>query len=90
MNKGIEQNLLGILKEILETLKSSKEVKKEKVTLSIKEAALYCSIGHEKIRELVEKENTDFPFFRVGCRYAINKELLDSWMVKISKEHRQL
>lgn len=90
MDKNIESSLISILKEILEGVKSIREVKEEKVTLTIREAALYCGMGHEKIRELVEKENTDFPFFKVGCRVAINKEMLDDWLVKISKEHRQI
>lgn len=90
MNKNIDNASISILKEILEVVKGIKEVKEEKVTLTIREAALYCGMGHEKIRELVEKENTDFPFFKVGCRVAINKDMLDSWLVKITEEHRQL
>lgn len=88
--KNLDDTLIDILKGILEEVKSIKEVKQEKVTLTIREAALYCGIGHEKIRELVEMDNTDFPFFKVGCRVAINKEMLDDWLVKISKEHRQV
>lgn len=90
MNKNTDNALIDILKGILDEVKSIKEVKQEKVTLTIREAALYCGIGHEKIRDLVEKNNTDFPFFKVGCRVAINKEMLDDWLVKISKEHRQV
>ena len=62
--KNMDNSLIDILKGILEEVKSIKEVKKEKITLTIREAALYCGMGHEKIRELVEKENTDFPFFQ--------------------------
>lgn len=90
MEKNIDSALTSILKEILEEVKNIKEANQEKITLTIREAALYCGMGHEKIRELVEKENTDFPFFKVGCRVAINKDMLDDWLVKISKEHRKL
>lgn len=90
MYKNTDNALINILKEILEGIKSIKEIKEEKATLTIREAALYCGIGHEKIRELVESDNTDFPFFKVGTRVAINKILLDNWLVRVSEEHRQV
>ena len=74
-----------LLKEILETLKSEKP---KKTTFSIQEAALYLGIGHEKIRELVSKPNTDFPYFKVGMRVSINKRALDLWVDKVTEEHR--
>ncbi len=76
------------LKEILEILKSKNKI--EKITFSIMEAATYLGIGHEKIRELVSSEDTDFPYFKVGCRVAIDKRALDLWVEKITKEHRTI
>lgn len=76
-----------LLKEILETLKSEQP---KKITFSIQEAALYMGIGHEKVRELVEKTHTDFPYFKVGHRTVIDKRLLDKWLEKITEEHRLL
>jgi excisionase family DNA binding protein len=76
-----------LLKEILATLKSDRP---EKITLSIQEAALYMGIGHEKIRELIERPNTDFPYFKVGARTSIDKRALDRWIEKITVEHREL
>ena len=76
-----------LLKEILETLKKPKN---EKITFSIQEASLYMGIGHEKVRELVEKQNTDFPYFKVGARTSIDKRALDRWLEKITEEHREL
>lgn len=76
-----------LLKEILETLKSERP---KKITLSIQEAGLYMGIGHEKVRELVEKANTDFPYFKVGARTSIDKRALDRWLEKITEEHREL
>ena len=76
-----------LLKEILETLKQSKV---SKVTFSIMEAAMYSGIGHEKIRELVNRPNTDFPYFKVGSRVAIDKRVFDEWLDKITLEHRKL
>jgi excisionase family DNA binding protein len=60
----------------------------EKVTLSIKEAVKYAGIHEEKIRQLVHTE--DFPCFKNGNKWLINRELLDEWLKKISIEHRQL
>lgn len=76
-----------LLKEILITLKSEKP---RKVTFSIQEAALYLGIGHEKVRELIEKTNTDFPYFKVGTRTSIDKRALDIWIEKITEEHRRI
>lgn len=76
-----------LLKEILATLKSEKP---KKITFSIQEAALYMGIGHEKVRELVEKPNTDFPYFKIGNRTSIDKRALDRWIEKITEEHRHI
>lgn len=76
-----------ILKEILATLKSERH---QKVTFSIQEAALYMGIAHDKLRELVNKKDTDFPFFKVGSRTVIDKRALDRWIEKITEEHREL
>lgn len=76
-----------LLKQILETLQNNKT---EKATLSIMEAATYSGIGHEKIRELIERPNTDFPFFKVGTRTSINKQAFDCWLEKVTVEHRKL
>lgn len=79
--------VIEVLKEILVNVKENKE---QKFTLSVREAALYSGMGHEKIRELIDKPNTDFPFFKVGSRVAINKILLNNWLDKISEGHRQI
>ncbi|AGF56419.1 excisionase family DNA binding protein [Clostridium saccharoperbutylacetonicum] len=76
-----------ILIEILETLKSERP---KKITFTIAEAANYSGIGQVKIRELINKPNTDFPFFKVGARALIDKAALDNWMEKITQEHRGL
>lgn len=87
MNSSITDNMINVLNEILINIKEKKE---EKITLTVREAALYTGIGHEKIRELIDRPNTDFPFFKVGSRVAINKILLNNWLDKVSEEHRQL
>lgn len=56
----------------------------------IQECARYRKIGEDKIRELVAKVNTDFPYFRIGVKVLINKDLLDRWIEKAALEKRQL
>lgn len=85
-NSKLEEIII-LLKEILTVLKSEKP---QKITFSIQEAATYIGIGHEKVRELVKKTNTDFPYFKVGARTSIDKRALDKWIEKITGEHREL
>lgn len=74
-----------ILIDILKILKSN-----SKSTMTVLESSEYMNVSKEKIRELVHKANTDFPFFKVGTKVLINKVQLDLWLDKISKEHREL
>lgn len=62
---------------------------KEKSTLTIEECTQYSGIGRDKILELAHGEN-DFPVFKVGKKFLINKEMLDKWLQKISEEKRVL
>jgi excisionase family DNA binding protein len=74
------------LKTILE--QAIKEMSKKKVTLTIDEAAELSGIGEQKIRELVAKNNTDFPYFKIGTKTLIYKTELLVWLEKVTKEHR--
>ena len=51
-----------------------------KATLDIKAAAEYAGIHEGKIRELVHTQ--DFPCFKNGRKWLINRELLDEWLKK--------
>ena len=62
---------------------------KEKSTLTIEECTQYSGIGRDKILELAHGEN-DFPVFKVGKKFLINKDMLDKWLQKISEEKRIL
>lgn len=77
-----------LLKEILEELRKPESNKIEKVTLTIAEAAKFSGFNDHKIRELIDKPNTDFPFFKVGKKTFINKAMLGEWIQKVSTEHR--
>lgn len=74
-----------ILKEILLEIKQSK-----KTTLTVLECSEIMNVSKEKIRELINKPDTDFPYFKVGVKVLINRELLMQWMKKISEEHRSI
>lgn len=61
-----------------------------KKTLTVLECAELINVSKEKIRELINKPNTDFPYFKVGAKVLINREMLNEWLEKISLEHRQI
>lgn len=62
----------------------------QKATLTILECARYTGIGKDKLMELAHSTKTDFPAFKVGKKFLINRDLLDKWLVKISVEGRTL
>ncbi|URZ05872.1 excisionase [Clostridium felsineum] len=59
-----------------------------KLTLTVDETVKFSGIGRNKITELIYKEDTDFPYFRVGSKTLVNKVLLEGWLNKISEEKR--
>ncbi|MGL4107229.1 excisionase [Clostridium sp. LP20] len=73
--------------EVLEELISEMKISK-KATLTVVECSKIINVSKDKIRELINKPNTDFPFFKVGSKVLINREMLNIWLEKISKEHR--
>ncbi|WP_406541614.1 hypothetical protein [Clostridium ljungdahlii] len=40
--------------------------------------------------ELAHNPNSDFPRFKVGSKFLINRTMFDEWLDKISKEKRVL
>ncbi|AND84228.1 excisionase family DNA-binding protein [Clostridium tyrobutyricum] len=61
-----------------------------KPTMTIDECKEYSGIGRDKLMELVHAENSDFPCFRNGNKFLINKKKLDLWLEKVSEEKRIL
>ena len=55
----------------------------EKYTLSIKEAALYFSIGVKKMRRLAEDNLGDFAVYS-GNRYLIIRSKFEAYLLKTS------
>lgn len=79
------------LREIIQTsIADALKNQHGKATFTVQQCSRYSGIGTEKIRELVEKEGTDFPFFKVGVKVVIPKEALDRWLVNVSLENRKL
>lgn len=78
--------------ELQEIIKNSvmEALKDDKVTFTVEQCARYTGIGKDKIRKLIAKENTDFPYFKVGVKVIIPKDPLNAWLGKISQERRQL
>lgn len=83
IQRAIEDTVKTTLEEIIGKIKPN-----EKLTLNINETSQYAGINEEKIRQLVHTQ--DFPCFKNGNKWLINRELLDEWLKKISKEHKQI
>lgn len=74
-----------LLKQILGKLKGNL-----KATMTVIECSEYINVNKDKIRELINKPNSDFPYFKNGSKVIINKSQLDIWLEKVSKEHREI
>lgn len=75
------------LKQTIKEAIQESEIKQEKATLTIKEAVDFTGIGRDKLMELAHS-NSDFPAFKVGSKFLINKALLEKWLERISIEKR--
>jgi excisionase family DNA binding protein len=64
--------------------------KPAKATMTIDECSEFSGIGRNKILELVHSTNSDFPWFRVGYKFLINRDMVVAWLEKVSKEKRTI
>lgn len=55
-------------------------------TLTVLECAELINVSTEKIRELINKPNTDFPYFKIGEKVFINRYMVQKW-VKIRNDY---
>lgn len=85
LSELVKETIKISLKEIINENKP-----KEKVTLTINEAAKLSGIGRDKLMELAHSQNSDFPCFKVGSKFLINRQMLIEWLDKLSKEKRVL
>ncbi|MBE1306206.1 excisionase [Clostridium botulinum] len=91
----MQQKILKITKdltniELKEIIKEAiQETAINKATLTIDECAKYSGMGRDKILQLAHGDN-NFPSFKVGKKFLINKDLLDIWLEDISKEKKAI
>jgi excisionase family DNA binding protein len=82
----MDKNLKEIIKQaIKETIPQP-----AKATMTIDECAEFSGIGRNKLLELVHSPNSDFPWFKVGAKFLINREMVVVWLEKVSREKRAL
>lgn len=91
-NSDENENTLKEIKNVLDNIYMSINNKDSNIekTLTINEAAEISGIGEQKLREQVAKENSDFPFFKVGTKTLINKNMFLEWLNKVSREHTNI
>lgn len=82
--------VIQLLEDIKEVLENDNTTIKSKELISIDQAVKLTGIGEQKLRELVAKQNSDFPFFRVGSKVLINKRELIKWLRIVVMEHRKI
>lgn len=62
----------------------------DKAVLDLEETIQYTSIGRSRLIEIINTENSDFPYFRNGKKILVNKSQLDLWLERTAKEHRTI
>lgn len=82
-----QKQLKEMFKEALIDLMPKKE---QKATLTIQECVEFTGIGRDKLMKLAHSQNSDFPCFKVGSKFLVNREMLVIWLEKITKESRVL
>ena len=87
MDKKDNHSIEEILRDMLNIIKSLNK-SKEKATLNIGELAEYSGLSEDKIRQLIHTD--DFPCFRNGNKWLINRDLFNNWLKEVSISHRQL
>lgn len=64
--------------------------KQPKATMTILECSKYSGIGKDKLMELAHSQTNDFPSFKVGTKFLINRKMFDLWLNKVTQEGRTL
>lgn len=78
------------LKEIIKQAIKETMPEPVKATMTIDECAEFSGIGRNKLLELVHNPSTDFPWFKVGAKFLINRVMVTAWLEKVSREKRAL
>ncbi len=77
-----------LLKEILYEIK--RKDSEDKLTYSLKECSYVSGIGLNTLQEEVAKDNSNFPFFKIGKKIMVDRKLFHQWLQNISQNHEEL
>ena len=84
------KEVLNLLKEILLELRKSDDKNKDKLTLTLRECSQISGIGLNTLLIEVNSSQSNFPFFRVGKKVLVNKQMFYKWLDNVAKEHKEL
>lgn len=84
-----------ILEEILYVLQELKNSnlqtqKQEKLTYTLDECAAVSGIGKNTLLEETYKANSTFPYFKVGRKIQVNRDMFEQWIKDMSENHTEL
>lgn len=84
-----------ILEEILYVLQELKNSnlqtqKQEKLTYTLDECAAVSGIGKNTLLEETYKANSTFPYFKVGRKIQVNRDMFEQWLKDMSANHTAL
>lgn len=84
-----------ILEEILYVLQELKNSnlqtqKQEKLTYTLDECAAVSGIGKNTLLEETYKANSTFPYFKVGRKIQVNRDMFEQWLKDMSENHTEL
>jgi excisionase family DNA binding protein len=79
------EQLRGIIKDAIHEALPQQP----KATMTIQQCAEYSGIGRDKLMELAHS-NGDFPSFKVGSKFLVNRQMFITWLEKVTKEGRAL
>lgn len=57
-----------------------------KATMTIQECSEFSGIGRDKLMELAHSSNGDFPAFKVGSKFLVNRQMFINWLDKVTEE----
>ena len=80
------EQLKGIIKEAIQEAIPQQP----KATMTIHECAKYSGIGKDKLMELAHSQMNDFPCFKIGTKFLINRHMFDMWLNKAAEEKRTI
>ncbi len=84
-----------ILEEILYVLQELKNSnlqtqKQQKLTYTLDECAAVSGIGKNTLLEETYKANSTFPYFKVGRKIQVNRDMFEQWLKDMSENHTEL